>query len=87
MNYCCAGEYGLIESGSISAVAATAHRSMLLRWHAVRITDGKPEDQAVDGFRYAEADLVVDCDWEHEHLARCWSCAQVLRRELPGYER
>ncbi|MGN6173114.1 MAG: hypothetical protein ACTHPS_09200 [Streptosporangiaceae bacterium] len=87
MNYCCAGEYGLVESGSISAVAATAHRSMLLRWHAVRITDGKPEDRAVDGFRYAEADLVVDCDWEYGHLARCWSCAQELRMELTGYER
>jgi hypothetical protein len=66
---------------------ATAHRSMLLRWHAVRITDGQPEGRAVDGFRYAEADLVTDCDWERERLARCWSCAQELRMELTGYER
>jgi hypothetical protein len=47
----------------------------------------EPEDWAVDGFRYAEADLAADCDWEREHLARCWSCAQELGVELTGYER
>jgi hypothetical protein len=56
MDYCCAGEYGLVENGSVSGAMAAARRSRLLRWHAVRITDGKPEDRAVDGFRYAEAE-------------------------------
>ena len=87
MDYCSAREYELVGSGSTSGMMATAHRSRLVRWHAVRITDGKPEDRAVDGFRYAEADLAADRDWEREHLARCWSCAQELGVEMTGYER
>jgi hypothetical protein len=87
MDYCCVGEYGLVENGSISGAMAAARRSRLLRWHTVRITDGTPEDRAVDGFRYAEADLAAGCDWEREHRARCWSCAQELGVEVTGYER
>lgn len=87
MDYCCAGEYGLVENGSMSGTMATAGRSRLLRWHAVPITDGKPEDRAVDGFRYEQANLAADCDWEHERVARCWSCAHELGLELTGYER
>jgi hypothetical protein len=30
--------------------------------HAVRITDGKPEGRAVDGFWYEKTDLAADFD-------------------------
>jgi hypothetical protein len=34
------------------------------------VTDVKPQDRAVDGFRYAQADLAVSCDGEREYLAK-----------------
>jgi hypothetical protein len=66
---------------------ATAHQSRLVRWHAVRITNGKPEDRAVDGFQYKETDLAADRDLEREHRARCWSCTRELGMELTELER
>jgi hypothetical protein len=61
---------------SISKISPTTSLTEVA-WHMT----GEPPVEL--GF----ADLAAECDWEREHLARCWSCAQQLGVELTGYER